>query len=211
VFVELIEQLRCPRDHEEAHLVASADRTEDRHIVEGTLGCAVCGAEFRIARGEAWFDDAAPGAAAAGRGGDAETAMRLAAFLELTDARGFALLLGTWALHADQLQRLADTALVLVNPPQGLLPDAAAVIHAAGALPFAAGAARAAALDGEQPPALIASAVRAVRTAGRLVGPTTLPLPSGVRELVRDDRVWVAEKSAAPDQPAPRLVSLKRA
>jgi hypothetical protein len=29
--------------------------------------------------------------------------------------------------------------------------------------------------------------------------------------LVRDDRVWVAEKSAAPDQPAPRLVSLKRA
>ena len=209
MFVELIEQLRCPRDHEDAHLVASADRTEERHIVAGTLGCAVCGAEFRIAKGEAWFDDAAPAAAPAE--GDAETAMRLAAFLELTDARGFALLLGAWAAHADQLGRLSDTPLVLVNPPPGLLPDAAAVIHVGSRLPFAPGAARAAALDGGFPAALLASAVRTVRPGGRLVGPAALALPAGARELVRDAHVWVAEKSAAPDEPAPRLVSLKRA
>jgi len=44
VFVELIEALRCPRPHEDAHLVASATRTEARHIVDGVLGCPVCGA-----------------------------------------------------------------------------------------------------------------------------------------------------------------------
>ena len=32
MFVELIESLRCPRDHEESPLIASSGRTVERHI-----------------------------------------------------------------------------------------------------------------------------------------------------------------------------------
>lgn len=134
--------------------------------------------------------------------------MRLAAFLELTDARGFALLCGRWAAHADQIQRLSETPLVLVNPPVDVGGDVAGVIHTTDVVPFAASAARAVALDVGMSQSLIESAVRVVRATGRVVGPTPLALPHDVTELVRDDRMWVAEKSAAPD--AAPLIRIKR-
>ena len=59
--------------------------------------------------------------------------------------------------------------------------------------------------------ALAESITRVVRSGGRVVGPATRALPAGVREIVRDDRLWVAEKIAAPVDPTPRLVTLKRA
>jgi hypothetical protein len=208
VFVELIESLRCPRPHEEAPLIVSASRTESRHIVEGVLGCPVCASEFVIANGVARFDD--PGMPTAREEPSAETAMRIAAFLELSDARGFALLCGRWGAHADQIRRLSDTPLVLVNPPGDLSADVAGAIATRDAVPFAASAARAAALDGAMSPALVASAVRAVRVGGRVLGPASLDVPDGVTELVRDDRVWVGEKTAAPEA-TPRLVPLTRA
>jgi hypothetical protein len=37
MFIELVDALRCPVPHEESWLVASADRMEARHIVDGTL------------------------------------------------------------------------------------------------------------------------------------------------------------------------------
>ena len=83
MFVELIELLRCPRPHEEAQLVASASRTEARHIVEGLLGCPVCGAEFRIVNGVVVFDEPAKGTRS--ERANAETAMRLRRFAARLD------------------------------------------------------------------------------------------------------------------------------
>ena len=61
MFVELIEALRCPRDHAESPLVVTASRTDARHIMDGWLGCPVCHAEFQIRNGEALFTtDAMP-------------------------------------------------------------------------------------------------------------------------------------------------------
>jgi uncharacterized protein YbaR (Trm112 family) len=209
VFVELIEALRCPRPHEDAHLVARASRTEARHIVDGVLGCPVCGAEFMIANGVAHFGE--PARETQPEQPDAETAMRLAAFLELTDARGFALLCGRWGAHADAIHQLAETQLVLVNPPRTVPADVAAgVVLTSEAIPFAEGSARALALDDAAPIELARSAVRAVHAGGRVLGPATLDLPEGVTELMRDERMWVGEKTAAPDA-TPRLVSITKA
>ena len=207
MFVELIELLRCPNAHEETPLVVSAERTVDRHLVQGMLGCPVCRAEFPIANGVAEF-----GAAPRVRpeAPDAESAMRLAAFLELNEVRRFAILCGRHASQADQVARIAQTPLVLVNGPADA-GNAAASMRVKDAMPFAAGAAHAAALDESVVPALAASIVAVVRPGGRVVGPASMAPPAGVREIVRDDRMWVAEKIAAPVDPAPRLVTLKRA
>lgn len=205
MLVELIEHLRCPRDHDETTLVAATSRSADRFIAEGVLGCPACGAEFRIENGMAQF--ATPTRPTPPQRPSAEVAMRLAAFLDLTDSRGFALLSGGWCSQLDAIQKLSDTPIVLVNPPLGAGAGGqpAGVILCAEAIPLAAGSMRAAALDGELPPPLLESVLRAVRTGGRVVGPVALPVPDGVRELDRDASLWVGEK-----QGTLRLVSLER-
>jgi uncharacterized protein YbaR (Trm112 family) len=205
MFVELLETLRCPRPHEDSSLIASATRTDARHIVEGTLGCPVCGAEFAIRSGITYFDDAPPSLPS--EHPSADTAMRLAAFLELTDGRGFALLCGRWGVHADQINRIAQTPLVLVNSPENVGGEIAAIIRSADAAPFAPGSAQAVALDERVSPALSASLVHVVRPGGRVIGPTTVAVPPTVAEVVRDDQIWIAEKV---DSRSPALVSIRR-
>ena len=210
MFVELIEVLRCPRLHEEAQLVASATRTESRHIVDGVLGCPVCGAEFTIENGVALFGE--PARQATLDVPDAEAAMRLAAFLALSDTGAFTFLCGRWTTQAAGIRRLTDAQLVLVNPPSDVQGDiAAGIIITRDAMPFAPGAAGAAALDDNTSTDLVRSTIRAVRAGGRVLGPATLALPGDVTELVCDERMWVAEKNAAPEDPTPRLVSIRKA
>ena len=208
MFVELIEHLRCPNEHQESVLVATATRTENRHIIDGVLGCPVCHAEFRIHEAVAEFGKR-PLMSVFEIPSD-ETAMRVAAFLELTDASGFALLCSRWAVHIVELQKVTKTPLVAINPTIAFLPRRAAATIQCATIPFAEGSARAFALDNGSSQAIIASGVRAVRAGGRVLGPATLPVPDGVTELVRDDRVWVGEKTAAPNESAPRLVTLQR-
>lgn len=210
MFVELIESLRCPRPHEESALVVASARAEARHIVEGVLGCPVCAAEFPIVNGVARFGE--PEVAARAERPSDEIAMRLAAFLGLTEPHGAAAICGRWASHAAPLSALTGTPLVLVNAPDGSMIDfAAASIVARDTMPFAADSLAACALDESIGAALTASAVGMVRPGGRVMGPVTIALPLGVKEMVRDDSVWVAEKQAAPDTRAPKLVSIARA
>ena len=176
--------------------------------MEGSLGCPVCRAEFPIRGGEALFGgDDAPEAST----GNAETGMRLAAFLDLTDRRGFAILCGLWGAHAEEVRQIAPTPLLLVNPPRGVDVSATGILRVQGRLPVAALTARGAALDKSADAVLVKSTVAAVRVAGRVVGPVALATPEGVRELSRDTRMWVGEKSAASDDPTRRLVALRRA
>ena len=53
--VELVETFRCMAPHRDSWLVAAADRTESRVILDGTLGCPVCHAEYVIRGGIAYF------------------------------------------------------------------------------------------------------------------------------------------------------------
>ncbi len=162
--------------------------------MDGVLGCPVCGAEFPLEAGVARFGFPARPTPAARP--DPALAERLAAFLDLTDTRGFALLCGEWGAQLDAIQRLTDTPLVLVNPPTNCGGDPAGVIVCDGVLPLAASSARSAALDGTADAGAVASTVRAVRVGGRLVGPTALAIPEGVSELTRDTALWVGERAS---------------
>ena len=203
MFVELIELMRCPRGHAESNLIAAAERTSDRHIVDGTLGCPVCNAEFRIAGGVARFDAPPPTSAALP---DAELALKLAALLDLADPKGFAILTGAYGAQLDAVQRLVETAIVLQNPPKNVSGIPAGVIECTDTAPFAPSSLRAGAIDESASDALRASVVRTVQSGGRIIGPLSMPVPADVNELDRDERIWVGERLG--NRP---LVSLRRA
>lgn len=195
MFVDLIESLRCPRTHDESALVVAAGRVVDRHIIDGTLGCPVCGAEFKIVDGITHF--AIPPRATPPAKSDIAMGLRIAAFLELTDTKGFAILCGAWGAQVEPIQRVSDTPLLLVNPPVHFDGEPAGVIVCDEVLPLTPGSARAAALDDNMPAAHVASAVGAVRSGGRLIGPVSTPLPADVTEVARDESLWVAERAAS--------------
>ncbi|HUX32669.1 MAG TPA: hypothetical protein VMV51_02255 [Gemmatimonadaceae bacterium] len=210
MFIELVDSLRCPRPHEDAWLVLGADRMDGRNVMDGVLGCPVCDARFPIANGIA---DLRTGAAApvpdasSPVAPDAEQAMRLAAFLNLGDARGFAVLAGSWTAQAAGVQAITDMHLLLVNPAPGVaIGNGTSGILADERLPLAPGSAYGVALDRSASAALLVHAVQGVRPGGRMVAPADLPLPPGATELARDAVLWVAERAAAPGP----LVSLSR-
>ena len=75
------------RKHENFH---SRFLPDDRDIIEGTLGCPICQAEYPIRDGVACFSDrAAPRVSGPV---SEEDAVRVAAALDLTDARMTAIL-----------------------------------------------------------------------------------------------------------------------
>jgi hypothetical protein len=175
----------------------------DRHILDGTLGCPACGAEFKIVDGITQFE--IPARPTPPSPPDVAIGLRVSAFLELTDAKGFAILCGAWGAQLDPIQRVSDTPLLLLNPPATYGGEPSGVILCGDAVPIAPAAARAAALDTAMSAAQIASVVRAVRAGGRIIGPVALPLPAGVTEVARDEQLWVGEKPGAV-----RFVELKK-
>jgi len=193
MFVEFLDRLRCPAEHADTWLVAAATRTAHRRLIEATLGCPECGAEYALRGGELWFGqrvDSTPMAASE------DEAMRLAALLKLEE-RGLYLLDGGWAVFDGSLRALLDVAVLVVDPPS--LPEFAeageGTLRGVGdRWPLAAAAFHGIALD-RATPARTADAVRLLRAGGRLVAPSSATVPPGVRELARDDRHWVAEKA----------------
>ncbi|MDE3173325.1 MAG: hypothetical protein KGN74_09640, partial [Gemmatimonadota bacterium] len=133
--------------------------------------------------------------------------LRLAAFLGLADAGGYAVLVGDWTAQAAALRALVEPHLFVVNPVAGV-PSGAGIsgILADTGLPLAAGRARALAVDASVDGDGLGRALETLRPGGRLVAPAGLPVPAGVTELARDEAVWVAERDAA----AAGLVPLAR-
>ena len=197
MFIELVDVLRCPNAHEETWLVLAAERLDGRDVVTGILGCPVCKAEFPIVHGIARFDHGNPPRTRLLSSDDTE-AMRLAALLDLSDARGFALLIGETGTHARKLRELTDVQLLLVNPPprlemgagvSGLTTDAGSP-----ALPLARESARGIAFDDATTAHDLTSRLGVVSVGARILAPASLPMPEGVKELARDDRYWLAER-----------------
>jgi hypothetical protein len=197
MFIELVDALRCPVPHEESWLVAAAMRMEARHIVDGTIGCPVCSAEYPIARGVVDFRRTTGYAPAAAEASTPDDAMRIAALLGLSDAQGFAVLLGGWGSHATGLGAVTELPLVLVDPPADITGSPGiSVLRTDGLVPLAVGAGRALALDAGNA-ARVESGVRGRRTKGRILAPGRIAVPGGVKELARDDRSWVGEREPA--------------
>jgi len=204
MFLPLIDRLRCLNVHEDTWLVASIDRADERDVVEGTLGCPVCSAEYRIREGVVWFGDAP---AAAAQAPSSAEALRLAAALDLTDARMTAILHGSWGAHASVLRGLSHAQMLLVNPPHGVTSGDGISIVRSPVAPVAAGWADAAALDLAAGDAMAASVTTSLRTGGRLLAPAGAELPAGFSELARDADVWVAQLDAGAVAGAPIAIS----
>ena len=203
MFIELVDRLRCPRPHEDSWLVAAVTKMSGRDIVQGSLGCPVCHAEYAIADGVALFGVDPHRPPPVERNpydeSDADAAMRCAALLDLFDPGGLAVLGGRWGRSARGMLDIAQTALLLIEPPTGVdLGTGVSAARVSNALPLAAASTRGIALDETTgTPSLIASAARALVPGGRLVAPISATMPDGMRERARDDQHWVAEAAPA--------------
>jgi uncharacterized protein YbaR (Trm112 family) len=185
--LDVIPTLRCPREHEESGLVLVADDTRGRHVITGVLGCPMCEAEFPIREGVAYFVEPIESTAPRRQ----HEVIRAAAMLGLTEPGGVIMLGGHWASIADAISELAE-ALVLVVDPPAFTSDAegVSVLYAGEHLPIAARALRAAAID--TPREHIAELLR---SKGRLVGTSAVPVPPEIAEIARDPDYWVGERT----------------
>jgi uncharacterized protein YbaR (Trm112 family) len=192
VFIPLVDILRCVNPHAETWLVASIERAEDRFIIEGTLGCPTCLAEYPIRDGVVYFTKARTEIPSMVP--DESEAMRLAAALDLTDPRMTALLQGSWAGHAQLVRGVSPAQLILLNPPPGTTSGDGVSVIVSDRVPLAQQSIDAIAVDElfgrlDEPGA---ATLPALKRGGRLLAPVSMPIPRGFNELARDDEVWVA-------------------
>jgi hypothetical protein len=201
VFVPLVDILRCTRAHADTWLVASIDRADGRYIVDGTLGCPTCLAEYPIRSRIAFFSTVRPYAVHVQP--NETSAVRVAAALDLTDARMTAVLHGSWGVHAQLIVGVSPSQLLLLNPPDEVVMTDGVSAIVSDVAPLAAGSVSAAAIDKPITPTLLASLRRSLRHGGRLLGPLAVALPDGFTELARDAEVWVARLDATITESAP--------
>ena len=204
MFIPLVDLLRCVRPHEETWLVASIDEPVDRDIVTGTLGCPICMAEYPIRDGIVLFDDAPASAPAAGVAPTEEDAVRVAASLDLTDARMTALLHGAWGAYAPIIRGLTPAQLLLINPPHGITSgDGISIVRSASVAPVARNSMAGVAVGENASGSMLESLVSSLRAGGRMIGSVRLRIPPGLAELARDEEVWVAQREASAAESAP--------
>ena len=205
MFIPLVDILRCVKPHEETWLVASIERAENRFIIEGTLGCPICLAEYAIRDGVLFFSDdrRKPSEIAPSE----SEAVRLAAALDLTEPRMTAMLHGKWGAHAHILRGIAPAQLILINPPVGVASGDGVSVIVSDAIPLAERSIDAVAFDAQRSPETrdtsLAGLQRSLRQNGRMLADASLAVPEGLTELARDDDVWVARLHDAPSMSRP--------
>ena len=210
--IEFIDLLRCPADHEDSWLVAAVTKMDGRIVVEAKLGCPVCEASYFVREGVAVFDENSPGDDAAHKRSvdspspaDADTAMKLAAFLDLSRPGALALLTGDWARASQAVADLTGARIISLNATRATrrLEDVAE-IRGPGRVAVADRSLDGVALDsGHSTPSMLDEVARLLRPRGRLIAAASAQLPPQFRELARDQDNVVAEYVG-------ELVSLRR-
>jgi uncharacterized protein YbaR (Trm112 family) len=210
VFIELIDLLRCVNAHEDTWLVASFKTVSNRFVLEGSLGCPTCSAQYPIRDGIADFGAGlespsceAERAAASHR--REELATRAGAYLSATEPGATVVLGGIWAHAAKDLSEMAEVRVLALNVSPDVEESAGVgLLHVGSSIPVQPGSVLGVALDAWFPAKIVESAVKAVRPGGRIVGPVVMPPPAELAVLAHDDHYWVAQK-------APEVVTLSRA
>jgi hypothetical protein len=210
VFIEMLDLLRCVNPHEDTWLVASLKAISNRFVLDGTLGCPVCHAQYSIRNGVADFRQAGDSARAVPEHfplsfSRDELAVRMGAFLNATEPGATLVLGGSWAEAAQEVSVMTETRVLALNPGTAVEEsETVGLLRVSREIPLAPASALGVALDETFPAEIVSSAIRIVRPGGRIVGPASLDPPSGLAVLAHDERHWVAEK-------APEVVSLRRA
>lgn len=190
MYIETIDLLRCPRDHEETWLVAAFTGMDGRFVVEGKLGCPICNASYDIIAGMARFsgevsDSFAPRV-------DPEAAIRTAALLNLARPGAIAVLCGDEANVAKDVSEMAECRVIALNPSAHIEDtEKVATVVSIDRIPLASASVDAIALGACA--TLASDAARVLRPGGRLTANAEVPLPSGMVEIARDERMVVAE------------------
>ena len=210
MFIDLLDLLRCTNAHEDTWLVASFKTVSNRFVMEGTLGCPTCSAKYSIASGIADFRTATDSfkrepwlsLTAVER---EHLATRAGAFLNLTEPGATVVMGGSWASAAQELSVMTEARVFALNPEKGVEEsETVGLLRVGTEIPVAPGSVLGVALDSSFPAEILASAVKAVRPGGRIVGPTEIPPPGELLVLAHDESYWVAEK-------APKVIKLSRA
>lgn len=207
--IEMIDLLRCVNAHEDSWLVASFRGITNRIVIDGTLGCPICSAEYEIrngvpdfTRGESITDAENERSAVSHK--REELATRAGAYLDAAQAGTTIVLGGQWAYAAQELADMTDLRVIALNAPPGVEEsDRVGLVRVAHAIPLASGSVHGAALDAWFDKRVIAEAARITRAGGRIVGATSFPAPTTSVVLAHDDHYWVAENPL-------EIVSLKR-
>jgi uncharacterized protein YbaR (Trm112 family) len=200
--VDIIELLRCPAAHAPTALVTVANARQGDRLIDGTLGCVVCGAEYELRDGVVSLGEAVPVSDVA-MSDVAVDAMRTAALLGLIEPGKRVVLCGTYAVAALALVKHAGAVCLTVNASSADRERAEAdhlVIGTVPRLSLADAVLDAMAVD-EAHRSLLADAARVVRRGGRVLAPSVAPVPPGCTELARDEREWVAEVTATVSMP----------
>jgi len=210
VYIETIDLLRCVNAHEDTWLVASFREIANRFVIEGTLGCPICSAEYEIRGGVADFTlgESIPSCdearAAVGHQRE-QLATRAGAYLDATQPGATILLGGLWSYAAQELAEMADVRVIGLNAPSEVQEsEKVGLIRVGERIPLAANSVQGIALDAWFPEAMVEEALRVVKPGGRLVGPVAFGAPSQSAVLAHDENYWVAEKPA-------EVVALRRA
>lgn len=194
----LTDALTCPRCGPDFGLILLAERTEERRVVSGHLGCPNCRSQYpirdRVADlrlgASASAPSADPSPPARGGDGEGEAAVRLAALMGLAGASGLALVSGPGARHAPAVSALVpDVEVVAVAPSAPSAGSAhsageagvSRVLASGAGLPFRGGL-RAAALTGGADDARLREALRVLAPGARLV---VDPAPADAAERLR--------------------------
>jgi hypothetical protein len=209
VFIEMLDLLRCINTHEDTWLVASLKAISNRFVLDGTLGCPVCHAQYAIRNGVADFR--APGDARAipehfplGYSRE-ELALRMGAFLNATEPGATLVLGASWAEAAQEVSVMTEARVLALNPASAVEEsETVGLLRVTREIPLAPGSALGVALDETFPAEILATAIKVVKPGGRIVGPASVDPPEGLAILARDERYWVAEK-------APEIIPLRRA
>jgi uncharacterized protein YbaR (Trm112 family) len=199
VYIELIDLLRCPREHEESWLVAAFNKMQDRFVIEGRLGCPVCSATYPIAGGVADLRDSNEISEVTKHEtkieDETEAAVRIAAMLGLTRAGSVAVLEGLDAKLASTVSAIGEAKVISLNSA-GHAEEAENVAEVRGGsrLPLAS-----ASVDGFMLGSTSSrdekDIARVLKTGGRLVVPVDTQLVGSFRELARDESYIVAEST----------------
>ena len=186
MFIELTDHLRCPQPHDESSLVLLPDRLEGRNVLEGQLGCPVCGRTVALRDGIVDFGGApepAPGTL---------TVEAVHALLGLSGPGGYLGLIGGAGSVASGLAALLPgIALVAVNPPEA--SPGASVIRAAR-LPLKSASMRGMVLGPGLPEAWIQDGVLAVLPGLRAVGEGPAPDLPTLEVLAEASGAWVGRR-----------------
>jgi uncharacterized protein YbaR (Trm112 family) len=203
MYIELIDLLRCPRDHEETWMVAAFTKMDERFVIEGKLGCPVCGSGYSISSGIVDLRSGSGGGETKELPGppDPDAALRIAALLNLTRPGALVILEGESASAAHEVSELGQCRVIALNPVSRVDDsERVATVLADARIPFASSSVHGIALSNGQ---LANDIERVLQAGGRAVLPAKASLPGGLNELARDDHNVVAEYVGP-------IVSLKR-